>query len=239
MLSIKNFCVKYKKGKDFSARDVSFDVKKGEIVAVLGPSGCGKTTTLKVIAGLLDEKDIEKTGEILWNENGKKPEIRMVFQLATLLPWRTVEKNIAFGLEIKKFSKEEISQKVQEAIKLVGLQGFEKYYPAKLSVGMQQRVNFARALVCEPDLLLLDEPFSALDVNSKKKLQKDFLKIISEKKITAIFVTHSIEEALEMGDKIYVFFDGKNLKKGYYENNFKESKKHSIYINLEDYLEKA
>jgi NitT/TauT family transport system ATP-binding protein len=177
-------------------------------VAILGPSGCGKSTTLNVIAGLLKEKEAEISGEIIWYKEKNKPIIRMVFQEATLLPWRSVEKNIAFGLEIQKLSKEEIARKVQEMIQVVGLSDFAKSYPHQLSIGMQQRVNFARALVCEPDLLLLDEPFSALDNETKKIIQKEFSRILKEKNITSIFVTHNIEEVIAMATMAVVLSKG-------------------------------
>ena len=205
MLKIKNLFVQYNDAKKPSIKDISFEVKNGDHVAILGPSGCGKSTTLNVIAGLLTEKDAKIEGSLDWRSNEKKPVIRMVFQEATLLPWRTVEKNIAFGLEIKKFSKEEIAKKVGIMLEVVGLSEFSKHYPHQLSVGMQQRVNFARALVCEPDLLLLDEPFSALDSETKKNIQAEFARILKEKKITSIFVTHNMQEAESMATKILVF----------------------------------
>lgn len=212
MLKINNLHVKYRGANTPSIQDVSFEVEKGDRVAILGPSGCGKSTTLNAIAGLLDEKNVEIKGEIKWNDmektelgSGEPPVIRMVFQEATLLPWRTVEKNIAFGLEIKKLPKNEIKSRVAEMLRVVGLLENAKSYPHELSVGMQQRVNFARALVCEPELLLMDEPFSALDVETKKKLQEEFSRIIKEKKMTTIFVTHNIQEALSMSDKVITF----------------------------------
>lgn len=205
MLKIQNLFVQYHGSKKPSIQNVSFDVSRGDQIAILGPSGCGKSTTLNVIAGLLIEKEAQIDGVLDWRSNEKKPIIRMVFQEATLLPWRTVEKNIAFGLEVKKFSKEEIAKKVQEILKTVGLLEFAKSYPHQLSIGMQQRVNFARALVCEPDLLLLDEPFSALDVETKKKLQEEFSRIIKEKNMTSIFVTHDISEAHCLASKIIIF----------------------------------
>lgn len=235
MLEIRNLSVKYYNSDKLSVQDVSFSVKKGEIVAILGPSGCGKTTMINVLAGLLTSKEVEISGDINWKKK-EDPKIRIVFQTPSLLPWWNVEKNIGFGLDGKKIGGEQLQKKVADAIEMVGLEGFEKYYPYQLSVGMRQRVNFARAIVCQPDILLLDEPFSALDVNNRKKLQKIFLGIIKEKNITAIFVTHGIEEALEIGDKLYVFFDGKKIKKGLYVNKFKSIDKKDLYINMEDYI---
>ncbi|HBP00644.1 MAG: hypothetical protein UY41_C0006G0009 [Candidatus Moranbacteria bacterium GW2011_GWE1_49_15] len=237
MIKIENLSIKYKSTGKIVFEDVSFDVARGEIIVLLGPSGCGKTTLLNYLASLLPENEIEVKGcvEIKNAETGMSG-IRMVFQDPTLLPWRKVPGNISLGIEDRESGKEEVSRKVSEAVKMVGLEGFEDYFPQKLSVGMRQRVNFARAIVCDPEILLLDEPFSALDVNRKKKLQKIFLEIIRDRKITSIFVTHSIEEALEIGDKIYVFFDGKKIKKGLYANKFKGMDKKELYLNAEDYL---
>ena len=237
MIEIKNLSIKYKSTKKTVFEDVSFDVKKGEVVVLLGPSGCGKTTLLNYMASLLSEDDIETKGSVeIKNGRSGQGEVRMVFQESTLLPWRNIAKNVAFGLEAKELAKEEIVKKVSEALEMVGLSENGKSYPHQLSVGMRQRINFARAVVCEPDVLLLDEPFSALDVNRKKKLQKIFLDIIRDKGMTSIFVTHSIEEALEIGDRIYVFFDGKKIKKGFYENKFKGIDKKDLYLNAENYL---
>jgi len=206
ILEIKNLCLKYYNTEKIALEGLSFSVEKGELVAILGVSGTGKTTLLDVIGGIISHgKEVEIKGSIITGEHGGKANINMVFQDPTLLPWRKVSGNIAYGLEIKKIPKETIEEKVKEAIRLVGLEGSEKYYPHELSLGMRQRVNFARALVCEPDILLLDEPFSALDLKTKKKIQKEFLKIIKEKQITGIFVTHNPEEAFFMADKVIVF----------------------------------
>lgn len=207
MLEIKNLFVQYNRAKNPSIQNISFKVEKGDHVAILGPSGCGKSTTLNIIAGLLTEKEAKIEGIMDWRFGRKKPVIRMVFQEATLLPWRTVGKNIAFGLETQKLSKEEIAAKVEAVLKVVGMLESAKSYPHQLSVGMQQRVNFARALVCEPDLLLLDEPFSALDQETKKSIQAEFARILKEKGITSIFVTHNIQEATTMANRIILLSD--------------------------------
>jgi NitT/TauT family transport system ATP-binding protein len=204
MLEIKNLFVKYKNSKHPAVQDVSFDIGRGQRLAILGPSGCGKSTTLNVIAELLTRQEAEIKGGIKWNDKNKKPIVRMVFQEATLLPWRTVERNVAYGLEIQKIPKEEITEKVGKVLKAVGLLESAKSYPHHLSVGMRQRVNFARALICEPDLILLDEPFSALDIETKKTVQREFLKIIKEKGMASILVTHNMSEAVTMADKIIV-----------------------------------
>jgi NitT/TauT family transport system ATP-binding protein len=237
MLIIKNLFVQYRDSRNPAIQDVSFAVEKGERIAILGPSGCGKSTTLNAIAGLLAKEDVTIGGQIIWDKENEKPTIRTVFQEATLLPWRTVEKNIALGLEVEKFSKEKIQKKVFDALKMIGLVDFAKSYPHQLSIGMKQRVNFARALVCDPDLLLLDEPFSALDIKTKKRLQDDFLKILREKKITSIFVTHNIEEATAMSTRIIVFTESPALVlkiiNGNPSNIFLDEKTQNFIENLE------
>jgi NitT/TauT family transport system ATP-binding protein len=206
MIEIKDLYVKYYNNNKIALNGISFSVQKGELVAILGPSGVGKTTLLNLIGGIISSsKEVEIKGSVILGEKKEKLNINMVFQSPTLLPWRKVAGNISYGLETKKIPKEIIDEKAKEAIVLVGLEGAENYYPHELSLGMQQRVNFARALVCEPDILLLDEPFSSLDIKTKNKIQEEFLKIIKEKHITVIFVTHNPEEAFFMADKIVVF----------------------------------
>lgn len=238
MLEIKNLFVQYKGARKPSIQDISFKVEKGDHIAILGPSGCGKTTTLNVIAGLLTEKEAKIEGILDWRSNDKKPVIRMVFQESTLLPWRTVEKNIVFGLEVEKLSKDKIEMKAREMMKIVGLSEYANYYPHQLSVGMQQRVNFARALVCQPDLLLLDEPFSALDIVIKKDIQEEFLKILKEKNITSIFVTHNMQEAVIMATRMLVFSKDSSSLLAFNGNNFAstdEKEGQSLLANLESY----
>jgi NitT/TauT family transport system ATP-binding protein len=204
MLQVKNLFVKYVNSIEPSVQDVSFNVAIGDRIAILGPSGCGKTTILKTIAGLLSEDEVIIGGSLAWSGGEKKYKIRNVFQEATLLPWRTVEKNITIGLEIEKISKEKKDKMVKDMLELIGLAGYSDHYPYQLSIGMKQRVNFARALACNPDLILLDEPFSALDVEIKKNIQDEFLSILKERKITSILVTHNIQEALAMANRIIV-----------------------------------
>jgi sulfonate transport system ATP-binding protein len=184
-------------------KDISLNVEDGEIISVVGGSGCGKSTLLKIIAGLdkategeicLDGKKIEKPDQ---------KEIGIIFQEARLFPWSTVEKNIAFGLT-DKLSREERKKKVQEHIELVGLQGFEKALPDQLSGGMKQRVSIARSLINRPRVLLLDEPFGALDAFTKINMQQEVLKIWQKEKMTLILVTHDIDEAIYLGDKVVV-----------------------------------
>ncbi|HXF33426.1 MAG TPA: ABC transporter ATP-binding protein [Candidatus Acidoferrales bacterium] len=177
--------------------DVSFEVADGEFVSIVGPSGCGKTTLLNAVDGMLPIK----RGRIA--VNGRKA---MVFQSPSLLPWRTVADNVVYGLELQgKRHAPETKAKVAELIALVGLTGFERSYPAELSGGMQQRVNLARALAVDPELLLLDEPFAALDAQTRELMQAELLRIWQRTRKTAIFITHQIDEAIYLSDRVLVF----------------------------------
>jgi len=178
-------------------RDVSLEVAEGEFLSIVGPSGCGKTTLLNAVDGLLPIK----RGRIA--VNGRKA---MVFQSPSLLPWRTVADNIVYGLELQgKRDAPETTAKVQELIALVGLVGFERSYPSELSGGMQQRVNLARALAVDPELLLLDEPFAALDAQTRELMQAELLQIWQRTRKTAIFITNQIDEAIYLSDRVVVF----------------------------------
>jgi len=181
--------------------DVSLDVAEGEFVSLLGASGCGKTTLLRMIAGLIKPD----SGTIFANDRAivqPRKDICMVFQNFGLLPWLTVLANVAFPLELDGVGKSEREASAQTYIKLVNLAGFENHYPHELSGGMQQRVGIARALVRQPILLLMDEPFAALDAQTREQLQGEFLSIWAQLKTTIVFVTHSIDEALVLSDKI-------------------------------------
>jgi NitT/TauT family transport system ATP-binding protein len=204
LLEIKNLSVRYKSTKQLVVKDISFTINKGDIVAILGPSGSGKTTILNIISNLIGKKDVEVSGDINFVDTKDALNINTVFQEPRLLPWRNVLRNISYGLEIKNKNIKDTFKKSKDILNMVGLDGFDNYSPSQLSIGMQQRVNFARAVVCRPDLLLMDEPFSALDLETKYKIQKQFLKIISENKITSIFVTHSKDEAFSLSDKIII-----------------------------------
>lgn len=180
---------------------LSFSVREGEFFCVLGPSGCGKTTLLRIIAGLEDYK-----GEVLVRgEKIKKPgrDRVLVFQDYALFPWRTVIGNVLFGIE-SSLPKEEALRVAKEMLRLVGLEGFENSYPHELSGGMRQRVALARALVCDPELLLMDEPLSALDAQTRMEMQVELVKIWQKTKKTIVYVTHSIEEAVFLADRILV-----------------------------------
>jgi ABC-type nitrate/sulfonate/bicarbonate transport system ATPase subunit len=182
---------------------IDFDVGEREIVAVVGPSGCGKTTLLRCIDGLLPHD----AGEIwVGSERVSEPiaGVAMVFQHFGLFPWKTVFENVAYGLRMAGAPKAEIDRKVPEFIKMVGLSGFEGAFPYQMSGGMQQRCGLARALALEPGVLLMDEPFAAVDAQTREILQFELLRIWEERPTAMIFVTHSIEEAVLLGHRVIV-----------------------------------
>lgn len=184
-------------------RNINFDVEDGEFICLLGPSGCGKTTLLRIIAGL----ETQTSGEITLNGvpiTGPDPKRGMVFQQYSLFPWRTVMDNITFGLEMQGIKKPEAKKQVEKYIELVGLEQFKNSYPYELSGGMQQRAAIARALANEPEVLLMDEPFGALDAQTRNILQDELLKIWEQKNVTVLFVTHSVDEAVFLSDRIVV-----------------------------------
>jgi len=183
--------------------NISFDVGEREIVAVVGPSGCGKTTLLRCIDGLLSHD----AGEIwVGHERVEEPiaGVAMVFQHFGLFPWKTVFDNVAYGLRLAGTSKADVDRKVPEFIKMVGLSGFESAFPYQMSGGMQQRCGLARALALEPSVLLMDEPFAAVDAQTREILQFELLRIWEERPTAMIFVTHSIEEAVLLGHRVIV-----------------------------------
>ncbi len=180
---------------------IDLDVRTQEFVCILGPSGCGKTTLLKVIAGLerLDAGQVRIDGEIV---AAPGPDRAMVFQNFALLPWADVLTNIAFGLELRGVSKADRETTARELTRAVGLKGFEHHYPRQLSGGMQQRVGLARALAVDPENLLMDEPFGAVDEQTRRLLQEDLLALLERTRKTVIFVTHSMDEAVRLGDRV-------------------------------------
>ena len=182
---------------------VSFDVKPGEFLSVIGPSGCGKSTLFNVIGGLLDgyEGRVTVGGETV---RGPHASIGMIFQEESTFPWRTVIDNVAFPLEIAGMSKSERLVKARHFVELVGLSGFERRYPAELSGGMRQRVSMARTLASEPKILLMDEPFAALDEQTRLLLGDKVLQIQQELKQTTLLITHNITEAVQLSDRILV-----------------------------------
>ena len=200
---VKKYKSSDKKDDFIALNNVSFEVNDNEFICLLGPSGCGKSTLLKIIAGLInaDSGNVKIDNKIV-TKPGK--DRGMVFQDYALFPWLTVEKNVALGLEIRKENKEEIRKKVAWYIDLVDLRGFEKSYPHQLSGGMKQRVAIARVLAMNPNILLMDEPFGALDAFTRMNLQEDLMKLWEKQNFTSVFVTHDVDEAVYLADKIVV-----------------------------------
>ena len=181
--------------------NMTLQFPKGELTSVLGPSGCGKTTLLKIIAGLLPAN----SGTVTVNGRpviGPGPERAFVFQDFALMPWASVIRNVAFGLELRGVAKSKRMAIAEKQVENVGLKGFENHYPHQLSGGMRQRVGLARALAVDAEILLMDEPFSAVDEQTRRKFQEDLLGVVQSEKKTFIFVTHSIEEAVYLSDSI-------------------------------------
>jgi NitT/TauT family transport system ATP-binding protein len=185
-------------------RGISIDVRRGEFISIVGPSGCGKTTFLRIIGGL----ELSDSGEARLDDRvirGPGKDRGFVFQQDNLLPWRTILANTEIGPEITGDRGPEQRERIKSLLKLVGLAGFESYYPRQLSGGMRQRVNLARALAVDPDLLLMDEPFSALDAQTREIMQTELLRIWEEGRKTVLFVTHQIDEAVYLSDRVLVF----------------------------------
>jgi NitT/TauT family transport system ATP-binding protein len=201
-LSIANLTKKF--GELEVLRSISVDVQRGQFISIVGPSGCGKTTFLRIVGGLekatsggasLDGKTIIGPGM----DRG------FVFQQDNLLPWRNIESNVTIGLEINKRLERGQNDHLAKLLNLVGLKGFASYYPRQLSGGMRQRVNLARALAIDPELLLMDEPFSALDAQTREIMQTELLRIWEAGAKTVLFVTHQIDEAVYLSDRVFVF----------------------------------
>lgn len=211
-VSVRNVskCFTSPKGELLSVLDdVSMDVRPGEFVSIVGPSGCGKTTLLRILQGLEDHD----SGEVL--VDSQRPgtvATGFVFQKASLFPWRTVQRNVAFGLDLdvlkgtpnRPSTKAERKERVAELLRLTNLTDFADYYPSQISGGMQQRVNLARALAIQPSVLLMDEPFSALDAQTREKLQRDLQRVVAETHTTTVFITHDIREAIFQADRVLV-----------------------------------
>ena len=181
--------------------DVSLEVAPNEFVAIVGPSGCGKTTLIKIVQGLTRPT----AGRVMVggaSVSDTPPDAGFVFQHDSLLPWRTVFDNVAFPLELKKAGRRRDRERIEHLISLVGLEGFGASYPHELSGGMRQRVNLARALAPSPDVLIMDEPFAALDALTRAQMQTELLRIWSEEKKTVLFVTHQIDEAVLLADRV-------------------------------------
>ena len=182
---------------------LDFDVGENEFVGIVGPSGCGKSTLLYIIAGFISPT----SGEVLIDRariSGPGPDRGIVFQEYALFPWKTVQDNIKYGLEEKGVSREEMERTVQKYVRLMGLEGFQRKYPKELSGGMKQRVALARTLAYDPGVLLMDEPFGALDAQTRELQQDELLSIWKERKKTVLFVTHSVDEAVYLSEKVLI-----------------------------------
>jgi NitT/TauT family transport system ATP-binding protein len=204
-IDIDQLHIRLGRGKqEFEAlQNVSIKAKPGEFICILGPSGCGKSTLLGALAGHLQPSAgrISVDGKPV---GGPHPDRGLVFQQHTLFPWKKVLENVAFGLKMKGVSREERNRQAKELLKLVGLEGFENSYPSQLSGGMQQRVEIARVLINHPRVMLMDEPFGALDAQTRLKMQELLLEVWARIKTTIIFITHDIDEALFLADRILV-----------------------------------
>ncbi|MCR5047092.1 MAG: ABC transporter ATP-binding protein [Treponema sp.] len=209
-ITVQNLSVVYKatdkKNETVALKGVNLDIKNGEFISLVGPSGCGKTTLLRVISGLVPST----TGRVFIDgltpqEARVSKEFGIVFQSPVLMDWRTIRRNICLPLELMKMPKPQRTKTVDEMLDIVGLQDFGHHYPRELSGGMQQRVGIARALALNPNVLFMDEPFSALDEFTKERLHEDLLRIWRKTRKTIIFVTHSIQEAVFLSDRVVVF----------------------------------
>jgi NitT/TauT family transport system ATP-binding protein len=205
MIEITGLCKTFPGSRDSepiaALQDFTLTIEDNEFLTVLGPSGCGKTTLLRLIDGLMqwESGDILIDGEPV---RGPGPDRAMVFQSFALMPWASVLSNITFGLELRGVPESQRKAKAMELIEMVGLSGFGHRYPTALSGGMQQRVGLARALAVEPKVLLMDEPFGALDEQTRRLLQEELLQIWETRRTTVVFITHSMEEAVLLGDRV-------------------------------------
>lgn len=207
---VENFGLRFRAG--IRALDgVNLHVGKGEFVAIVGPSGCGKSTLLNAIAGLYSTEEVESEGRILID--GREihriedwmGRVGYVFQRDTLMPWRTVLQNVEMGLEIRKVPRAERHRRARELIAMVGLEGFEHYYPHQISGGMRQRVSLIRTLAYDPEAILLDEPFGALDAHSRMVLQAELIRLWMRTGKTMLFVTHDLAEAVTLSQRVVLF----------------------------------
>ena len=198
--------------------DISFTVKEGEFLCIVGPTGCGKTTFLNSLTKLYKPT----SGEILINDEPVdllKHNIAYIFQEYSTMPWLTVEENVGFGLDIKNIPKSEAKEKINEYLQVVGLEKYRNYYPNQLSASMLQRVVIARAFATEPEVLLMDEPYGQLDIELRFRLEDELLKLWERNKTTVIFITHNIEEAVYLGERILVLTNKPTgIKKEIYNN---------------------
>ena len=242
-LHIDRVCKRYwfeREAREIPAlADVSLSVADGEFVAVVGPSGCGKTSLMNIVAGLLsyDEGTVSIDGRKI---TGPGVDRAVVFQHSSLLPWRTIVGNIRYGMEMqRRFDGPTMRSRADHFLKLVGLSGFENHYPSELSGGMQQRVNLARALAADPVVLLMDEPFAALDAQTREFMQAELLKIWAQAKKTVLFITHQINEAVYLADRVIVMSARPGRVKGTFAVPFSRPrglvlKRDPRFLELED-----
>ena len=221
--------------------DVSLSVGDGDFMAIVGPSGCGKTTLLNIVAGLIsyDLGSVAIDGRRI---DGPGMDRAVVFQHASLLPWRTVAGNVRYGMELQqRFDAAAMRERTTHFIALVGLSGFEKHYPSELSGGMQQRVNLARALASDPVVLLMDEPFAALDAQTREHMQAELLKIWAKARKTVLFITHQINEAIYLADRVAVMSARPGRVKSVFEVPFERPRALSLkrdqrFLDIEDQI---
>ena len=223
MLSFENVSKNF--GEISALENINVSVEHGEFLALVGPSGCGKSTILRIASGL----DHPSSGTI--DISTKK--VGYVFQDSTLMPWRTVRKNVEFLAELEKIDKESIKKKSDDIIELVGLQEFADHYPIALSGGMKMRASLARSLVLEPELFLFDEPFGALDLITRGRLNVELMQLYNSKKFTSLFVTHSVEEALYLSSRVLVFSGRPGTIKGEFKVAFEYPRKAEIRYTTE------
>jgi len=222
-----------------AVNDVSLAVEDGEFLAIVGPSGCGKTTLLNIVAGLLpyEEGTVSIDGKRI---SGPGVDRAVVFQHSSLLPWRTIAGNIRYGMEMqRRFDEATMHERTDHFLKMVGLSGFEKHFPNELSGGMQQRVNLARALAADPKVLLMDEPFAALDAQTREFMQAELLKIWSQDRKTVLFITHQINEAVYLADRVAVMSARPGRLKGIFKIPFGRPRTLSLkrdpqFLEIED-----
>src|SRR4051794_29200944 len=219
--------------------DVSLNVRDGEFMAIVGPSGCGKTTLLNIVAGLIP---YDLGGVVIDGKRIEGPGVdrAVVFQHASLLPWRTIAGNVRYGMELhKRVDGATMAQRTDYFLRLVGLAGFERHYPSELSGGMQQRVNLARALATDASVMLMDEPFAALDAQTREHMQAELLKIWAAARKTVLFITHQINEALYLADRVAVMSARPGRVKGIFDIPFERPRPLSVkrdprFLQIED-----
>jgi len=200
---IRNLTKTYSGGAVVALQDINLEAQPNETLCILGPSGCGKTTLLRIIDCLIsrDRGEVVIDGQAVTQP---RPDVAMVFQHFGLFPWKRLDENIAYGLELRGKTRQEITAAITHYVNLIGLVGFEKSYPHQLSGGMQQRAGLARAMAVNPSVLLMDEPFGALDAQTREMMQEELLRLLERERKTMIFVTHSIDEAILLGDRIVI-----------------------------------